>query len=72
MPIARPHVYLAAPKLILDVAHDVSRAWKELRGAAEGVTGQALHDVAAQILWQHRVLPTQVRERLTHEPIRGT
>jgi hypothetical protein len=72
VPIARPHVHLAAPKLMLDIAHDVSRAWKELRAASAGVTGQARHDAAAKILWQHRVLPTQVRERLTRDPIRGS
>jgi hypothetical protein len=69
--IAQGHVYLAAPKLIQDVAHDAARAWNELRGVAPGVTGQALHDAVARVLWQHRVLPTQVKERLTRDPIRG-
>jgi hypothetical protein len=69
--IAQPHVYLTSPKLIQDIAHDAARAWNELRGVAPGVTGQALHDAAALVLWQHRVLPTQVKERLTRDPIRG-
>ena len=71
MPIAAPHVYLAGPKLLLDIAHDAVRAWKALRGVASGVSGEALHADAAGLLWEHRVLPTQVRERLRRDPMRG-
>jgi Rad3-related DNA helicase len=72
VPIAAAHVHLAPPKLILDVAHDVVRAWKELRGVGHGVTSETLHPEVARILWEHRVLPTQIRERLSKDPIRGT
>ncbi|MCX4974995.1 DEAD/DEAH box helicase [Streptomyces sp. NBC_00620] len=72
VPIAAPQVYLAAPKLVLDIAHDAVRAWKELRGIAKGVGGEVLHATVARILWEHRVLPTQVRERLSRDPIRGS
>ncbi|MGP4030070.1 DEAD/DEAH box helicase [Actinomadura sp. 3N407] len=71
VPIADPHVYLSMPKLVLDVAHDAVRAWKELRGMAKGVSEEALHVDVARVLWEHRVLPTQVRERLSRDPIRG-
>jgi hypothetical protein len=71
VPIASAHVYLAGPKLILDVAHDAVRAWKALRGVAQGVSAEALHSDAARLLWEHRVLPTQTRERLSRDPIRG-
>jgi DEAD/DEAH box helicase len=71
VPIAAPHIYLAAPKLILDIAHDTARAWKALRGMASGVPGEALHADVARLMWEHRVLPTQVRERLCRDPIRG-
>lgn len=71
VPIAAPHVYLATPKLVLDIAHDAVRAWKELRGMAKGVSGEVLHGDVARVLWEHRVLPTQVRERLSRNPIRG-
>jgi hypothetical protein len=71
VPIAAAHVHLASPKTVLDIAHDTLRAWKELRGVAQGVTGDALHPEAARVLWEHRVLPTQVRERLSKDPIRG-
>lgn len=71
VPIAASHVYLSMPKLMLDIAHDAVRAWKRLRGIAQGVSVEALHDDVARVLWEHRVLPTQVRERLSQDPIRG-
>ena len=71
VPIAAAHVYLAPPTLVSDVAHDAVRAWNELRGIAKGVSGDALHTETARLLWEHRVLPTQVRERLSQDPIRG-
>ncbi|WP_157748353.1 DEAD/DEAH box helicase [Micromonospora echinaurantiaca] len=71
VPMAAPHVYLATPKLIMDIAHDTVRAWKELRGMAKGVSGEILHPDVARVRWEHRVLPTQVRERLCRDSIRG-
>jgi len=71
VPIARDHLHLATPDTVLDIAHDAVRAWKELRGAAAGIDGRGQHGAIAQVLWQHRVLPTQVRDRLTSDPIRG-
>jgi hypothetical protein len=71
VPIAAGQVHLATPKLILDIAHDTARAWKELRGIATGVSAEALDNDVARVLWEHRVLPTQLRERLSRDPIRG-
>jgi hypothetical protein len=71
VPIALAHVHLAAPKPMLDIAHDAVRAWKALRGIAQGVAAEALHPDAARILWEHRVLPTQIRDRPSRDPIRG-
>jgi hypothetical protein len=71
VPIAEPHVYRAEPKLILDIAHDTVRAGKTLRGLGVDVSGEILHTDAARILWEHRVLPTQVQDRLRRDPIRG-
>jgi hypothetical protein len=71
IPIARAHLYLTTPDLLLDVAHDTVRAWKQIRGGSRGVEREALRKVATQVLWEHQVLPTQVRERLTRDPIRG-
>jgi hypothetical protein len=71
VPIAASHIYVSMPKLVLDIAHDAVRAWKELRGMAKGVSAEVLHVDAARVLWEHRTLPTQVRERLSRDPIRG-
>jgi Helicase C-terminal domain len=71
VPIAAPHIYLVTPRLMLDIAHDTVRAWKELRGMANGVSVEVLHADVARAFWEHRVLPTQVRERLLRDPIRG-
>ncbi len=46
------------------------RAWKELRGVASGVSRDVLHADVAQLLWGHRVLPTQVKERLCRDSVR--
>ena len=75
VPMAARHLHLVTPTLMLDIAHDVVRAWKQLRGvitSTPDVSGQALHKEAAQILWGHRVLPTQVFDRVTINPIRST
>jgi hypothetical protein len=71
VPIAESHVYLAVPRLILDIAHDAVRAWREARGIATGVPAEVLHADVARLFWEHRVLPTQVRERVSRDPIRG-
>lgn|GEM_PF-160667 len=68
--IAVPHLHLVDLRLILDIAHDAVRAWNQLRGLAPGASGEALHREAAQVLWEHRVLPTQIRERLTIKQLR--
>jgi hypothetical protein len=71
VPIAASHISLVTPRLMLDIAHDTVRAWKELPGMANGVSVEVLHADVALALWEHRVLPTQVRERLLRDPIRG-
>ncbi|MCX2933435.1 DEAD/DEAH box helicase [Mycobacterium sp. CVI_P3] len=68
--IAEPFLHIVDLRLILDIAHDAVRAWNQLRGLAPGTAGEALHREAAQVLWEHRVLPTQLRERLSIQPIR--
>ncbi|OKH65777.1 hypothetical protein EB73_21165 [Mycobacterium sp. SWH-M3] len=70
VPMAAPHLHLVTPSVMLDIAHDVARAWKQLRGIAPGASGAALHKEVAETMWEHRILPTQVYERLTVNPIR--
>jgi hypothetical protein len=68
---ARPHLYLARPDTVLALAHDVVGAWEDIRGAAAGTDGDARRTVVGQTLWQHGVLPAQIRDRLTRDPVRG-
>lgn len=63
VPTAAPHVHPASP--------DAVRAWRDLRGVAQGVTGDALQPEGACVLWEHRVLPTQMRGRMSKDLIRG-
>ncbi|MGW7531700.1 hypothetical protein [Amycolatopsis sp. NPDC054798] len=42
-----------------------------MRGVANSVPGETLHTDVASLWWEHRVLPTQMRERLCQDPIRG-
>lgn len=71
VPIAAPHLHLCTPDEILDVAHSIHRALAAIR-AGVNVTDPGASAAIQQHLWDHRVLPTQVKERLTGYPIRGT
>ncbi|WP_417219625.1 DEAD/DEAH box helicase family protein [Arthrobacter sp.] len=71
VPIAGGHLFRSMPKQLQDVAHDVIRACTELRSVGTGVSREILHIECARIFWEHRVLPTQVAERLSADPIRG-
>jgi hypothetical protein len=71
VPIARPHLFLVHPEVLLSLAGDAVRAWKQVRGAAVGVADAAQQDLVARVLWEHQLLPTQVRDRLTRTAVRG-
>lgn len=71
VPIANPNLYIAASEILVTLGYETHRAWSRLRSSLTGLGEAAAHDTAAKILWEHRLLPTQVRERLTEEPIRG-
>ena len=71
VPIAAPHLYLTTTDIVLDIAHDAHRAWTAIRASVTASCGEAARAEITKILWEHRVLPTQVKERLSREPIRG-
>ncbi len=71
VPIAAPHLYLTTTDVVLDIAHDAHRAWVAIRASVTGDADEATRAEIAKILWEHHVLPSQVKERLTPEPIRG-
>lgn len=71
VPIARPHLHLVHPEALLALAGDAVRSWVQVRGAVLGVAESAQQNLVTQVLWEHQLLPTQVRDRLTRTSVRG-
>jgi len=71
VPIANENLFLVTADIVLDIARDATRALTAVRAAIAGVQPTTASSVAAKLLWEERVLPTQVRERLSRSPIRG-
>jgi hypothetical protein len=69
--VAEPHVYLVHPRHFEALAAHTRAAWEELITRCTGHTGADLERLVYRVLATHRLLPTQVRERLTGEPIAG-
>jgi hypothetical protein len=69
---AEPHLHLTTPQVMLGVALDVVAAWKRIRGAIVDTMGDdARRTVVAEAFDRRRVLPSQIRERLTQQPVHG-
>jgi hypothetical protein len=69
---AEPHVYVAAPMVITDLARDTTEAWDEILVSRAGHSGAALRELIAVALARHSVLPSQVLDRLTLQPVSPT
>ena len=67
---ALPHVFLAHPDVIRDIATDTQKFWGELLLRHSGHTRQDLEHLVRTLMANHSLLPTQVMERLTADPIR--
>jgi hypothetical protein len=64
--IAEPHLHLTDPPTVMSLLDDAEAAWDELLSKAPGHDpGQDLERLVRGIFGTHRVLPPQVRERLT-------
>ena len=66
---AQPDIYHVDPSDITTLAKDVVQAWGEILAAKAGRTPAELSDLVRQTMSGHGLLPTQVRERLTFDPI---
>lgn len=64
------NIYLVSPEEIKELALDVKRSWSAIRAFATDAESAAQVDETARVLWEHRLLPTQVYDRLTLEPVR--
>jgi hypothetical protein len=66
---AQSHVYVAHPDVFRALGDDIARCWDGLLLARYGHTGHDLEALVRKTMAEHQVLPTQVFERLTAEPI---
>nr|WP_279630195.1 DEAD/DEAH box helicase [Rathayibacter festucae] len=69
---ARPHLHIVDRNAVLALARDAHRAMIAIRTLVGRGDDPELPSSVARVMWDHRVQPTQVRERLTVEPIRGS
>jgi hypothetical protein len=68
---AQPDVYLAHQDAFRGLGEDIARCWDKLLLTHYGHTGRDLEALVRKTMAEHQVLPTQVFERLTAEPIRS-
>ena len=68
--IALPFVHAVQPATMRSLAADVQSAWNELFVRHRGFTGADSENLVRRVLAEYRLLPTQVRERLTNDPVR--
>jgi hypothetical protein len=66
---AEAHVHLAPPDAVLELARDTAAAWDAVLAGREGRDDAALKDLVGSVFDRHGVLPSQVAERLTSQPV---
>ena len=69
---AESHVHVVLPTVITDLALDAAEAWDEVLASRAGHSGAALRELVAAALARHSVLPSQVLDRLTLQPVSPT
>ncbi|MFF3878045.1 DEAD/DEAH box helicase [Streptomyces sp. NPDC001978] len=67
---AESHVHLVNLEDIKAIAEDVRLAWAELYGGIANLGSGSLRDIVLKAFKDYGVLPSQVRDRLTQEPLR--
>lgn len=68
---AMPHVFLSHPDVLRELAADVGHFWEQLTLRHVGHRGTDLGNLVRTLMAGHQILPTQVLERLTTDPIRS-
>jgi hypothetical protein len=66
---AEAHVHLARPEVVLDLARDTAAAWDEILAGRLGRTRASLRVLIIAAFTRHGVLPSQVLDRLTDQPV---
>ena len=62
---AEAHVHHIHPDVVIEAAHDVVRAWKEILAGRAGRAGGSLQTLIASSFEKYGILPAQVLERFT-------
>lgn len=70
VPAANRNVYLVSPETILEIAKQTKQVWSAIRTFATDHADSGQRNEVAKALWDNRLLPGQVKERLTLEPIK--
>ncbi len=66
---AESHVHFAAPSSIAEIAHDADSAWSDLLAKSSGRTEAQLRELVADTFNSRGILPSQVHDRLTRDPV---
>ena len=69
--IANKNLFLVHTDVVLDLARAANRAWTSMRASLIGMPLETAGPTIAQMMWGERLLPSQVRERLTRLAIRA-
>ncbi|WP_326961811.1 MULTISPECIES: DEAD/DEAH box helicase [unclassified Arthrobacter] len=67
---ANKNVYLVVPETIREIAIETKKAWATIRTFATDQEDKGQRNEVAGILWECGLLPTQIRERLTRDPVK--
>jgi hypothetical protein len=66
---AEQHVHVVSPEIISGLAEDAAAAWDDILAGLAGQSGASLLGLIADALARYSVLPTQVADRLTLQPV---
>jgi hypothetical protein len=66
---AEPHVHVALPGLVSELAEETAAAWDDILAGRTGHSGERLRTLVTAALARHAVLPSQVLDRLTRQPV---
>lgn len=70
VPAANRNIYLVSMETIMELAKETKQAWSAIRTFATNHADHGQRNKVATTLWDSKLLPGQVKERLTREPIK--
>jgi hypothetical protein len=71
VPIASESLCLALHREVLDIAQETSRTLTQVRSTVTGIDTEHAAETVGRLLFNARLLPSQIRERLSARRIRG-